>query len=174
VLALLRQAPPGALVVLDTFHVTGPEARQASTLQDWLWGTPVGWATGFGLAVLFLYLLLQGARLGPPLPVVAEGRRREAAEYVSAMAGLQRRARLGSAVVAHHRRRLKRELGRRFGISPDLDDRVFVERLGSVTDGVDGALTGRLGALLTELDSRPDDARLVRLVATIDQLLERR
>ena len=172
-LALLREVPAGALVVFDAYHLTGPVERQAGTLQDWLYGTPAGWATLFCLVVLFVYLLLQGVRLGPPLPAPAATRRRAAAEYVTAMAGLQRRARLGRAVAAHHKRRLKLGLGRPLQLNPDLDDAVFVERLRQADDRLDERQLAAIRRLLADLDGQPDEARLVRLAAAVDRVLER-
>lgn len=169
-LALLRGVPPGGRVVVDTFHLNGPPAARAPALQDWLYGTPVGWALLFGGGAVLLSLLLQGWRLGPPLPARHEPRRRAAAEYVSAMAGLRRRARLGRSVAAYHKRRLKRELGRRLQVSADLDDAAYLERLRLSGDHLDGETLAAVERLLMALDGRPSEADLVRLVAAIDAI----
>jgi hypothetical protein len=172
--ALLRQVPPQGLVVIDTYHLfgTGAEESTIDTLQAWLYGTPTGWATLFALAVVLLYLFLQGNRLGPPLPVTAGQRPREAAEYVTAMAALQRRAHLRNAVVRHHKHRLKAGLGRIYQIGPDLPDDEFVRRLQDVARPHTPEESAELRRLLMALDDNIGENNLVRLVAQIDQVLE--
>ena len=171
VLAILRTVPPGSRVALDDTHRQASE-QAVQSLTDWLYRTPTGWAALFIGLTLLVYLLLQGVRLGRPLPGAAETRRREAAEYVTALAGLQRRARLGQQVAAYHTRRLKLGLGRPLRLSPDLDDAAFLARLAE-----DGRLPpDRLAAvhdLLVRLSRHPDEASLVRLAQRVDELLER-
>ena len=170
--ALLRTVPAGGQVVFDTYHLVGPAQARTATLYDWLYGTPTGWATLFCLLVLLLYLLLQGVRLGRPLPALAETRRREAAEYVTAMAGLQRRARLGRTVAAYHKRRLKVGLSRRYSLRADLPDADFVLAL-TTAGHVDDPTIERIHRLLTGLSGRSDEQTLVRQVAEVDEVLER-
>ena len=169
-LAILRTVPAGSRVVFDDYHWAGREAG-VQTLTDWLYDTPTGWATLFIALTCLLYLLLQGIRLGRPLPSKVETRRREAAEYVTALAGLQRRAHIGQSVAAYHKRRLKLGLGRSLRLSPDLDDAAFLARLAE-----DGRLPPeRLTAarvLLAHLSRRPDEAGLVRLAQRVDEVLE--
>lgn len=170
--ALLRTVPAGGRVAFDTYHLVGPAQARVGTIHDWLYGTPTGWATLFCVLVTLIYLFLQGWRLGRPLPVLAESRRREAAEYVTAMAGLQRRARLGRAVADYHKRRLKIGLGRRFGLRADLDDGDFLRALAEASGGPEAATVERVHALFAGLSGRPDEAALVRRVAEIDEVLE--
>jgi hypothetical protein len=141
------------------------------SIQDWLYGTPTGWATLFLLLVGLLYLLLSGRRLGPPLTIPMQGRRREAAEFVTAMAGLQRRARASDAVARHHRRRLLLALGRSYRIPADLDDREFLRQLRLVDPTLSDERAARLEGVLAGLSSLPDEERLVALVAEADQIL---
>lgn len=176
--AILRGIPPRGKVYFDTFHLFGPtEAasvagpEQVRTLQDWLWRTPPGLALLFAVAAILVYLLLAGRRLGPPLPAVTGMRRREAAEFVQAMAGLHRRARHGAMAAQYHRRRLKVGLGRANQIAADLPDAEFLARLAEA----DGHLTpDRLAALRRLLDGlagEPNEEQLVRLVAGVDEIL---
>ncbi len=170
VLAVLRTVPAGSRVVFDEYHRQAPD-QGVQTLTDWLYRTPTGWAALFVALTCLVYLLLQGTRLGRPLPSSVETRRREAAEYVTALAGLQRRARVTQHVAAYHKRRLKLGLGRPLHLSPDLDDAAFLARLAE-----DGRLTSdRLAAardLLAQLSRHPDEAGLVRLARRVDEVLQ--
>lgn len=175
-LALLRSVPAGGKIVFDTYHLFGPDplaSGRIRTIQDWLYGTPMGWATFFLLLLGLLYLLLSGRRLGPPLTIPAQGRRREAAEFVVAMAGLQRRARVSDSVARHHRRRLLLALGRSHRIPADLDDREFLRQLRAVDPTLSDERAARIERVLAGLSSLPDEERLVALVAEIDQILMR-
>jgi len=172
--ALLRTVPAGGQILFDTYHLYGPavasQLGEITSVQDWLYRTPLGWATLFGLGAILLYLFLQGWRLGPALPAVNEIRRREAAEYIQAMASLHRRAQQRQAVIQHHKRRLKLNLGRTLHINPTLPDAEFVQRLqeNDATNGVSQAAP--IGQLLHKLDQDPNEGTLVHLVAEIDQL----
>ena len=176
-LATLRGIPSGAVVVLDTYHLFGPSLLSGDrilTVQEWLYTTPTGWATMFLMGLLVIFLVLGGRRLGPPLLVPTQGRRREAAEYVVAMAGLQRRANVSDAVARHHRRRLRQALGRRHRIPADLDDAEFLRRLRAADDRVGDEEAARIRRVLTELSALPNNDKLVDLVAEADEILAER
>ena len=87
---ILRYVPSGGTIAFDTYHQFGVSrfGEQIATLQDWLYRTPTGWATFFAFAVFSIFIVLYGRRLGPSVVTKAERRRREAAEYVEAMAAL--------------------------------------------------------------------------------------
>ncbi len=174
--ALLRTVPSGGQVLFDTYHLYGPASADAqsgeiTSLQDWLYRTPLGWATLFGLGATLIYLFLQGWRLGPALPARNEVRRREAAEYVQAMAALHRRAHQSEAVAHHHKRRLKLNLGRTLRINPTLPDREFVQRLQENDATIRETQVATISHLLHNLDQQPNEGALVRMVAEIDQIL---
>lgn len=173
--ALLRHSLPGGRIVFDTYHLFGPAAtatQEIRSLQDWLYRTPLGWAVLFGLVATLLFLVLQGQRLGPPLPTAEELRRREAAEYVTAMANLLRRGQQRAFVAAHHKRRLKRALGRSLNVSPDLDDAAFLRQLQH-----DHTLTPEDEQLLTKLlhalEGAGKEQDLPQTVREVDDLLQR-
>lgn len=176
--ALLRTVPDGGTVVFDTYHLFGPRldagAAPIASLQEWLYGTPLGWATLFVGLALGLYLLLQGRRLGPALETVSPQRRREAAEYVVAMASLQQRAHLGASVARHHKRRLKVALGRSYRVSPNLADAQFVDRLRTLDGPLSDEHWADLRRLLAALSDHPAESRLVELVAEVDAWVARR
>jgi hypothetical protein len=169
--ALVRGVPRGALVVFDTYHLLPREAAEAAdSWVGWLTASSPGRAILFAAAAVFLFRLWGGLRLGPPLPAPAALRRREAGEFVSAMAALWRRGRKRAAVAGHHKRRLKIALGRPLRLSPDLPDGPFVARLQQQGGRWDDAAAARLRRVLAGLSGSPSDEELVRLVAEADAL----
>jgi hypothetical protein len=179
--ALLRTVPPGGVIFIDAYHsdyypaeaAEGlEEARSSSprTLQEWLYRTPTGQATLTALILIFAYLLLYGRRLGPPLPAVTGQRRREAAEFVAAMAAIQRRAHLRAAVARHHKQRLKRHLGHLLQISPALPDAEFLQRLTTANEQPEPQRLHDAARLLQQLENAPSEEQLVALVTQVDSL----
>lgn len=175
VVALLRTTPTEGTIAFDTSHLFGPQAanQAITTLQDWLYRTALGWATLFALVVGGLFWLLQGRRLGPPLATARELRRREAAEYVHAMANLQRRAHVDEMVAAHHKRRLKIGLGRALHVNPELADDDFLRQLANADQAMEGPTQQRIARALSALDGARDERTLVAAVAAVDGLLNK-
>jgi hypothetical protein len=171
---ILRYVPPGGTIAFDTYHQFGVSrvGEQIATLQDWLYRTPTGWATFFAFSVFGIFIVLYGRRLGPSVATKAERRRREAAEYVEAMAALARRARLGKDVAQYQQQRLKRGLARRRPLDPNLPDHDFVARLAYS----EPALTAEQGAevrqVLDALRRGPNEQQLVALAAKVDALVK--
>lgn len=181
-LAFLRHVKAGGTIRLDTYHLWGPTTNAVTsvqTLQEWFYRTTWGWALLFLLAITALFLLLQGRRLGPPLPSQAEVRRREAAEYVRAMANLARRARHRDHIAQHHKQRLKRIVGRRAHIDAALNDAEFLrqlansEHLAAIPERQTEALRSDVRDLLQRLDQAQDERTLVEAVATIDTFVKK-
>jgi hypothetical protein len=170
---LLREVPPGGVVAFDTYHQFGLSrvGEQIVTLQDWLYRTPTGWATLFAVLVGGAFLVLQGRRLGPPVVTRAERRKREAAEYVEAMASLSRRAHLSNDVARYQQQRLKRGLCRRRPLDPDLPNDLFLQRLAYSEPPLSPEQQAEVGHVLAALNQRPGEQQLVTLAARIDQLL---
>lgn len=174
--ALLRHVPAGGRIVFDTYHLFGPKMTadlEIRSLQDWVYGTALGWATLFVAGVTLLFLVLQGVRLGPPLPTREELRRREAAEFVTAMANLLRRGQQRAFVASHHKRRLKRALGRALTISPDLADEAFLRQVHQVDDRLSTEEKQQLTAIFQTLTGTTDEATLIKTVSQVDPLLAR-
>ena len=174
--ALLRHAAPGSLILFDTYHLFGAAASANSeirSLQDWLYRTPLGWAVLFALTVTLLFLLLQGRRLGPALPTREELRRREAAEYVTAMANLLRRGQQRAFVAAHHKRRLKRTLGRALNVSPDLADAAFLRQVQQADERLAADEFQHLTTIFQALDNPINEQVLTKTVSQVDPLLTR-
>lgn len=174
--ALLRHTAPGSLILFDTYHLFGADASAGNTihsLQDWLYSTPLGWSVLFALAITLLFVFLQGWRLGPPLPTREELRRREAAEYVTAMANLLRRGQQRAFVAAHHKRRLKRTLGRALNVSPDLTDATFLRQVQQADERLSAEDVQRLANLFQTLGNPPNEQTLTQTVSQIDPFIAR-
>jgi hypothetical protein len=171
--AILRTVPAAGVVVFDTYHQFGLSrvGERIATLQDWLYRTPTGWATLFAFVAGGLFLLLQGRRLGPAVPSAAERKRREAAEYVEAMANLARRAHISGDVARHHKERLKRGLARRRPFSAGLEDAEFVARLGESEPALPPEQIAEIRGTLQALDSKLSEQDLVELAAKVDTIL---
>lgn len=170
---ILRRVPEGGVVAFDTFHQFGliRFGERILTLQDWLYRTSSGWAVLFGVATIGLYLVLQGRRLGPPVVTWAERRRREAAEYVEAMALLTQRAGLGADVAAYQHQRLKRGLARKRPLDPMLPDAVFLDRLAYSEPQLTKEQVVEVAQTLQALQGKPNQQQLTLLAARIDRLL---
>jgi hypothetical protein len=172
---VLRRVPAGGTIAFDTYHQFGVSrvGERIATLQDWLYRTPGGWATLFTVGTLMVYLLLQGRRLGPPLVSAAERRRREAAEYVEAMAALSRRANLRGDVARYQAQRLKRGLARRRPLDPNLSDAEFLSRLAYADPPADPDTVAAVSRTLAGLRGSPNEQQLVAFAAQIDELIQR-
>lgn len=171
---ILRYVPPRGTIAFDTYHQFGVSrvGEQIATLQDWLYRTPSGWATFFAFVVFSIFIVLYGRRLGPSVVTKAERRRREAAEYVEAMAALTRRAKLGQDVAQYQQQRLKRGLARRRPIDPKLADQDFVERLGYAEPVLTAEQAAEVRQVLEALRRSPNEQQLVALAAKVDALVK--
>lgn len=94
-----------------------------------LTSTPWGWALLYGAAIAALYIVWSARRLGPPLPVPRPDQRRPTSEYVTAVAGLFRRARKPGYAAEQYLHYFKRTLSRHAELDPFLTDRAFVQSL---------------------------------------------
>lgn len=177
--AILRTVPAGASVMISvphlaTFDTVFSQYATVATLQDWLYTTPFGQATLVLLIAALIFLILQGRRLGPPLTAPSAARPREAAEYVIALAGLQRRLRQPQTVAAHHRQRLKVAIGRMTQTPADLPDPEWlaqVQRTDILTDTTYNTVSELLAGYAAMSDKRADEGDLIDLVQATDALL---
>jgi hypothetical protein len=176
--AILRTVPPGARVVITTRHLSTYDPAENSgepgTLQDWLYSTPFGQATLLVIVTLLAYWVLQGRRLGPPLGAPSATRPREAAEYVSALAGLQRRIRQPHVVADHHRQRLKLRVGRLAQMPVDLPDDEWLaqmRRSGALSPAALDEVAALLAGYAKINNKRDAEADLIELVQATDTLL---
>jgi hypothetical protein len=116
----------------------GTEASVAGP-GDWLRRTPSGQALLYTAAVVFVALILRGRRFGRPIPVAGDNARRAPLEYITALANMKRRAGHRTAVLAHYHHQLKRSLGHRYRLSPNLPDAAFVTQLAAYNPTLDAA-----------------------------------
>ncbi len=122
----------------------------------------------FAVAVGFLYLVLSGRRLGPPVPLDPRPAR-SSLEYIRGFAGLVRRSGHGEIARRRLRRDLRGGLARALGLDPGMPfDRILAtlaaadRQRAAEARAVDDALGGRL---------RED--QLLRTVAQIERLVKR-
>jgi len=131
----------------------GPEA--------WLRSSPTGHALLYGVGVLYLALIARGQLFGRPVPLPNHVSRRAPLEHITAIANLRRQAGHRTAELRYYYDTLKRQLGRRYRLSPDLPDTTYVEQLAAYDPNLDAQA---LLNLLTEL-RRPtiSESEMVRL-----------
>lgn len=176
VVAFLRTVPAGGTILFDTYHLFGAEQQATNgirSVRDWLYRSAIGQATLFAALATMLYLFVQGRRLGPPLPSTTDPKRREAAEYVEAMAGLHRRANQREAVAIYHKQRLKAALGQPLHIDPSLADATFIDQLQRADHRFSETKLTEAIRLLRDLGSDPSEAALIDIVADVDLLLNK-
>lgn len=173
-LPFLRTIPDGGTIQLDTYHLFGSflgNDHEIRSIQGWLYYTAWGNAVLFAAVILALYLWLQGRRLGPPLPTQEELRRREAAEFVVAMANLYRRGDVNKDVAAYQKQRLKQALGRPLHLSVAMDDADFIKTLSAHDLRMNPTRIQQISHLLNNLD-HADESSLIRNAAEIDQVIK--
>jgi hypothetical protein len=120
------QAVGGRRVAFDeAHHGQGAEGDLLALLTS----TPWGWAIIYAALLLAAYALWRARRLGPPLPVKTPDQRRPTSDYVTAVAGLFRRARKPGYAAERYLQFFKRTLSRHAELDPYLTDRAFVESL---------------------------------------------
>lgn len=159
VLNLLRRVPLGGRIEFDEYH-QGFFAPPSSTTT--FLSTPWGWASGYAVVVVALFLILSGRRFGRPVPLQEEVVRRSSAEFVESMATLFQRGGKRDYILRHYHSMFKRRVARAYGVSSQLDDVAFVRELARVRE-VDEvqllSLLGRLGS------AQVSEAEVVRVVA---------
>ncbi|MEM7125891.1 MAG: DUF4350 domain-containing protein [Chloroflexota bacterium] len=172
--ALLRQVPDGGVVAFDTYHQLEHDfvdgERTYSSLREWLYSTHLGRAILLGALLTFLFLMNQGLRLGPALPMREALLRRESAEYVMAIAGLQRRLGEPAEIARYHHHCLKQKIGQPLGISVTLPDREFVNEWRNRQPELSSDQEQAVREILARLASALDERTLVETVAQIDEL----
>lgn len=161
-LNLLAPLKPGARVWVDEWHHGDRQlVVERSGPQSWLLYQPVGQAFLWLLVLAFIALALSGRRFGQPVPLPKDLVRRAPLEYVDALAGLNRRAGHRAAILRAYHRQLKRGLGSRYRLDPNLSDEEYARRLAELRPDVDA---GKLLALLNGLkQGRASEAEMVEL-----------
>lgn len=135
------------LVWFDEWH-HGQRTATAIGPDAWLRSTPTGHALLYTVVVLYLALIARGRLFGRPVPLPNHTNRRAPLEHITAIANLRRQAGHRTAELRYYYDSLKRQLGRRYRLSPDLPDDTYVEQLATYDPNLDAQA---LLHLLTEL-----------------------
>jgi hypothetical protein len=146
-------------------HGVRPKSATAAGPEDWLRYTPSGHAMLYTAAVIFLALALTGRRFGRPVPLPKRTIRRTPLEYVTAIANLSRRAGHRQAVLRYHYQRLKRDLGKRYRLSPTLPDGEYAARLAEFNPNVDAVALRDLLARLRK--KKTNESEMIQLAAEV-------
>ena len=145
-----------------TGEVTGP--------LDWLRFTPSGRAILLVLALIFIFMLLNGRYFGRPQPLPESLERRGAAEYVDAIAELTRQTGDTQIIATHSYTRLRRAIIKRFRLDPRLTDREIVNTLEKIKPGDAASEASKLLHGLKQNQS--SEQELIRLHTEIDRFTE--
>ncbi|HZP95032.1 MAG TPA: DUF4350 domain-containing protein [Candidatus Limnocylindria bacterium] len=163
VLALVKPALGRGTLAFDEYHHGVHPTSDITVLVQETWP---GRALVFAAAVAFLYLLLSGRRLGPPVPLEARPAR-SSLEYIRGFAGLVRRSGRGEIARMRLRADLRAGLARRLGLDPATP----FERVVSALAVHDRERAAQARALDEALARPLREDRLLRTVAQIDRLL---
>ncbi|MFL7793658.1 MAG: DUF4350 domain-containing protein [Anaerolineae bacterium] len=150
----------------DEWH-HGVQPRQPTAVgpQDWLRYTPSGRALLYTAVVVFVALALGGRRFGRAVPLPKRTARRAPLEHITAIANLSRRAGHRQAVLRYHYQRLKRDLGRRYRLSPALPDDEYATQLAEFNPNIDPQ---ELLNLLVRLRKRKvSESEMIQLAAEV-------
>lgn len=152
---LLATAVPSGLIWFNDWHhgLRGMvDPGELSGPLDWLRFTAGGQAVLYTILLLFVALLLSGRAFGRPIPLPHNARRRAPLEYINAIANLNRRAGHSYPIQLQYHQQLKRTLGRRYRLDPNLPDEEYVRRLASYDPQLDLDQLANLLARLRQHD----------------------
>jgi len=129
VLNILALAQTKGTLWFDEWHHGVRSGEQILGPSEFLRRTPVGRSILFAALIIFVVLFVQGRGFGRPVPLAQETRRRGALEHITGIANLSRRAAHRSAVMLQYHQQIKRKLGQRYRLDPNMDDREYVDTL---------------------------------------------
>jgi hypothetical protein len=162
-LNILALAKTKGTVWFDEWHHGQRSQEQILGPAEFLRRTPIGHALLFSVLVVFLGLFLQGRGFGRPVPLPQDIKRRGALEHVTGIANLSRRASHRPAVMMHYHQQIKRRLGQRYRLDPNLDDRQYVDALAAYNPALDQE---KLSSLLQRMKNKNiSEAEMVHLAA---------
>lgn len=147
----------------DEWHHGIRPAVDSTDGNNWLQRTPVGRAILYTALILFIGLVLRGRIFGRPVPLQKELSRRAPLEYISGIANLSRRAGNRTAVLQDYHGRLKRTIGHRYRVNPNLPDSEFIRQLSAYDPNLDEEALRTLLARLSQKNISEHD--LVELAA---------
>jgi hypothetical protein len=170
VLNILALARTKGAIWFDEWHHGVRASEQILGPSEFLRQTPVGRSLLFIAFAVFIVFFLQGRSFGRPMPLPQEIRRRGALEHVTGVANLSRRAAHRSAVMLHYHQQIKRKLGQRYRLDPDMDDREYVDALAGYNSSLN---EGELFSLLTRLKHKDiNEAQMVHLAAEASKWID--
>lgn len=162
----------GQRLALDESHhgyAPPTEAAASASFGELLLDTAPGRAIVYAACLLFVYLLLAGRRLGPPLPFASSQRaNRTMFEHIQTVAALYRRAHqleyLRAQYREHYTRRLRRALGvpGEGAVEPDVVTARLRQR------GLSVARCAQLRAGMVGIAESRSDGQLLAAVASVE------
>jgi hypothetical protein len=155
----------GGTVAFDEYHHGFHPSADVLVLMQSTWP---GRALVFAVAAGFLYLVLSGRRLGPPVPLDPRPAR-SSLEYIRGFAGLVRRSGRGEIARRRLRRDLRGGLARALGLDPGID---FERVLGTLA-ATDRQRAAEARAVDDALGRRLREDQLLRTVGQIERLVKR-
>jgi hypothetical protein len=166
ILTLARAALTHGVVAFDEYHHGAHPSADVLVLVEQTWP---GRALVFVAILTFLYLLLSGRRLGPPLPLEVRPAR-SSLEYIRGFAGLVRRSGHGEIARRRLRADLQHGLARGLGLDPATPfDRVLA------TIGAQDRTRAAEARAIDDALARPlREEQLLRTVAKIEELIGQR
>ncbi|HET9808237.1 MAG TPA: DUF4350 domain-containing protein [Candidatus Limnocylindria bacterium] len=155
----------GGTVAFDEYHHGFHPSADVLVLMQSTWP---GRALVFAVAAGFLYLVLSGRRLGPPVPLDPRPAR-SSLEYIRGFAGLVRRSGRGEIARRRLRRDLRGGLARALGLDPGMEfDRVL-----ATLAAADRGRAAEARAVDDALGRRLREDQLLRTVGQIERLVKR-
>jgi hypothetical protein len=174
---LSRLPEHGSVLFDETAHeLPGAAAgsNQLEAMVGFVLTTPAGRAAMYAALLIFVYLLLSGIRLGPPLrPVKAAASSRTMYEQVQALAGLYRRGRQLRAARQHFARYYRRVIARALAI--DAVNAAPADELGLELErhGLSGHLAADLSIVIASIETAPSERSLTAAVTTAERTVDR-
>jgi hypothetical protein len=155
----------GGTVAFDEYHHGFHPSADVLVLMQSTWP---GRALVFAVVAGFLYLVLSGRRLGPPVPLDPRPAR-SSLEYIRGFAGLVRRSGRGEIARRRLRRDLRGGLARALGLDPGMD----FERVLATLAATDRGRAAEARAVDDALGRRLREDQLLRTVGQIERLVKR-
>jgi hypothetical protein len=155
----------GGTVAFDEYHHGFHPSADVLVLMQTTWP---GRALVFAVVAGFLYLVLSGRRLGPPIPLDPRPAR-SSLEYIRGFAGLVRRSGRGEIARRRLRRDLRGGLARALGLDPGMD----FERVLATLAATDRGRAAEARAVDDVLGRRLREDQLLRTVGQIERLVKR-
>lgn len=170
VLNILALARTKGRIWFDEWHHGVRSGDQILGPGQFLRRTPVGRSLLFIAFTVLIVFFIQGRGFGRPVPLPQEIRRRGALEHITGVANLSRRAAHRSAVMMHYHQQIKRKLGQRYRLDPNMDDKEYVDALTGYNSSLD---KDELLSLLSRLKQRDvNEAQMVHLAAEASQWID--